>query len=70
VASALEKHANEGEAKGVKAHFNMDESGILSLVTVEAVFEKNGTEEADTVGETLSKLGTAFSKLFTGLYLF
>lgn len=68
VSSALQKHANEGESKGVKAHFTMDESGVLSLSLVEAVFEKNGTEEVETVGDKLSKLGSAFSNLFTGLF--
>jgi len=67
VAEALAKHGNEGEPKGVKAHFNMDESGILSLTLVEAVFEKNSTESSEgTVQDTLSKLGSAFSNLFSG----
>jgi hypothetical protein len=47
----------------------MDESGILTLSLVEAVFEKNSTEGAESVGDTLSRLGTAFGKLFTGTYL-
>lgn len=69
VASALQKHSNEGESKGVKAHFTMDDSGILSLSLVEAVFEKNTTEDSETVRDTLSKLGTAFSNLFTGMHI-
>lgn len=69
VAAALEKNAGVGESKGVKAHFSMDDSGILGINLVEAVFEKNttDTETGDGgVGDTLSKLGSAFSKLFSG----
>jgi hypoxia up-regulated 1 len=51
----------------VKAHFNMDESGILDLSLVEAVFEKNSTDTFDGgMKDTLSKLGSAFSNLFSG----
>ena len=32
--NAHTKHAGEAEAKGVKAHFKMDESGILSIEKV------------------------------------
>jgi len=32
------------ESKGVKAHFRMDESGVLTLESVESVFEGNRTE--------------------------
>jgi hypoxia up-regulated 1 len=66
VAAAIEKHKAEGvECKGVKAHFSMDESGIFSLSQVEIVFEKNSTEP-DASEDTLSKLGSAFSSLFSG----
>ncbi|XP_076662041.1 hypoxia up-regulated Grp170 co-chaperone protein isoform X2 [Halictus rubicundus] len=56
VTEALDKHAKEGaESKGIKAHFAMDDSGILNLVNVELVSEKagpapneeEGTEETD-----------------------
>ncbi|XP_046749659.1 hypoxia up-regulated protein 1 isoform X2 [Diprion similis] len=41
IADALSKHANEGtESKGIKAHFAMDDSGVLNLANVELVFEK------------------------------
>ncbi len=33
VDAALKKHAL-GDAKGIKAHFNMDESGILNITNV------------------------------------
>ena len=32
--SAINKHSQEAEYKGVKAHFRMDESGILLLEKV------------------------------------
>ena len=40
VATAHEKHStdNETEAKGVKAHFRMDESGVLNLESVSLTF--------------------------------
>lgn len=53
----------------MKAHFSMDDSGILGINLVEAVFEKNTTDTDGGdggVGDTLSKLGSAFSKLFSG----
>ena len=68
VSEALAKHAKDGaESKGIKAHFVMDESGILNLINVELVSEKDITETEEEVG-TLSKLGSTISKLFTGLY--
>ncbi|XP_019623229.1 PREDICTED: hypoxia up-regulated protein 1-like isoform X1 [Branchiostoma belcheri] len=71
VGAALEKHAEEPntEFKGVKAHFRMDESGILNLDKVESVFEKQeegaeGSEDAEE--STLAKLGSTISNFFTG----
>ncbi|XP_032689323.1 hypoxia up-regulated protein 1 isoform X2 [Odontomachus brunneus] len=60
VAEALEKHAKEGaESKGVKAHFNMDDSGILNLLNVELVSEKSSVtvdeEEGSNEKETIEK---------------
>ncbi|CAL1676029.1 unnamed protein product [Lasius platythorax] len=44
VSEALEKHAKEGaESKGIKVHFNIDDSGILNLLNVELVSEKSST---------------------------
>jgi len=39
VATAHEKHSgeNETESKGVKAHFRMDESGVLNLESVSSL---------------------------------
>ncbi|XP_063385009.1 hypoxia up-regulated protein 1 [Cydia fagiglandana] len=63
VGAALHKHTGDNvEHKGIKAHFNMDDSGILSLVNVEFVAEKTVTEEDKD--STLSKLGSTISKLF------
>ncbi|XP_052804905.1 hypoxia up-regulated protein 1-like isoform X2 [Mya arenaria] len=62
IAEAYNKHTDAQEAKGIKAHFRMDESGILTLDLVETVFEK----EDKTVEEesTWSKLGDTISGLF------
>lgn len=63
VGSALGKHTGDNvEHKGIKAHFNMDDSGILNLVNVEFVAEKIVTEEDSD--STLSKIGSTISKLF------
>lgn len=70
VASAFQKHQQEGsEPKGIKAHFNMDDFGVLTLGAMEAVFEKSMLVEEDKPKEeesTLSKLGSTISKLFSG----
>ena len=37
----MENHTEENiESKGVKAHFNLDENGLLSVTAVEAAFEQ------------------------------
>jgi hypoxia up-regulated 1 len=74
IADALEKNQGPNvEAKGVKAHFNMDESGMLQLLGAELSFEKTVTEaeekakkDAEDLDSTLSKLGSTISKLFSG----
>ncbi|XP_053547274.1 hypoxia up-regulated protein 1 isoform X2 [Bombina bombina] len=53
------------ESKGIKAHFNMDESGLLSLDRVEAVFETTVDEKPEQES-TLTKLGNTISSLFGG----
>ncbi|KAM4651425.1 hypoxia up-regulated protein 1 isoform 2-T2 [Discoglossus pictus] len=53
------------ESKGIKAHFNMDESGLLSLDRVEAVFE-TVVDEKPEQESTLTKLGNTISSLFGG----
>ncbi|KAK1119070.1 hypothetical protein K0M31_013577 [Melipona bicolor] len=48
---ALEKHAKDGaESKGIKAHFAMDESGVLNLVNVELVSEKSSSTSDEEEG--------------------
>ena len=67
VGDAIAKHqAPNNEIKGVKAHFIMDESGLLKLSNVELVVEKTVTESDAAADESpLSKLGNTISKLFT-----
>lgn len=62
VETAFKKHAEKAESKGVKAHFRMDEDGILHLDRVEFVFEKEGAPEEST----WSKLGDTISGFFGG----
>lgn len=63
VSAALNKHTGDNvEHKGIKAHFNMDDSGILNLVNVELVTEKTVID--DDSDSTLSKIGSTISKLF------
>lgn len=65
VGEALAKHTGENiEYKGIKTHFNIDDSGLLNLVHVEYVAEKTVTEEDDNKDSTLSKIGSTISKLF------
>uniref|UniRef100_A0A224XE47 Hypoxia up-regulated protein 1 n=1 Tax=Panstrongylus lignarius TaxID=156445 RepID=A0A224XE47_9HEMI len=69
VAEALQKNQGPNvESKGVKAHFHMDDSGLLNLVNVELVVEKTVSESDTNAPEEspLSKLGSTISKLFTG----
>lgn len=66
VEEAFKKHIGENvEYKGIKAHFAMDDSGILSLANVELTVEKLVTAEAEEESP-LSKLGSTISKLFSG----
>ncbi|XP_029303366.1 LOW QUALITY PROTEIN: hypoxia up-regulated protein 1 [Cottoperca gobio] len=63
VGNSFQKHA-EAESKGIKAHFNMDESGVLLLDRVESVFETIVEEKEEE--STLTKLGNTISTLFGG----
>ncbi|XP_040006269.1 hypoxia up-regulated protein 1 isoform X2 [Xiphias gladius] len=63
VGSSFQKHA-DAESKGIKAHFNMDESGVLLLDRVESVFETVVEEKEEE--STLTKLGNTISTLFGG----
>lgn len=67
VAEALEKHSKEGiESKGIKAHFVMDDSGLLNLINVELVAEQSTSADVKDEG-TFSKLGSTISQFFSGL---
>ncbi|XP_028276515.1 hypoxia up-regulated protein 1 isoform X2 [Parambassis ranga] len=63
VGSSFQKHT-DAESKGIKAHFNMDESGVLVLDRVESVFETIVEEKEEE--STLTKLGNTISTLFGG----
>lgn len=61
VNEVLDKHTEgNAESKGIKAHFAMDESGMLSLVNIELVVEKQEVPESP-----LSKLGNTLTNLFS-----
>ncbi|XP_015912562.1 hypoxia up-regulated protein 1 [Parasteatoda tepidariorum] len=68
VENAISKHMTEKtEYKGVKAHFKMDESGILYLEEVESVFEKTEEESPESKLESaFNKLGSTLGRLFSG----
>ncbi|KAF5895120.1 hypoxia up-regulated protein 1 [Clarias magur] len=63
VGESFKKHT-DAESKGIKAHFNMDESGLLLLDRVESVFETVVEEKEEE--STLTKLGNTISSLFGG----
>lgn len=57
------------ESKGIKAHFAMDDSGLLKLLNVELVAEKTLSPEEQQEEEeesSFAKLGSTISKLFGG----
>ncbi|XP_054032035.1 hypoxia up-regulated protein 1 isoform X2 [Dryobates pubescens] len=64
VGDSFRKHSDY-ESKGIKAHFNMDESGVLSLDRVESVFETSVEDKLEEES-TLTKLGNTISSLFGG----
>ncbi|CDW58259.1 hypoxia up regulated protein 1 [Trichuris trichiura] len=65
VAEALKNNSEEGTVfKGVRAHFNMDDSGILSVVGAEAIFHKPPPPPVEE--STLSKIGHKITSFFTG----
>nr|XP_022912599.1 hypoxia up-regulated protein 1 [Onthophagus taurus]XP_022912601.1 hypoxia up-regulated protein 1 [Onthophagus taurus] len=67
VTEAIKKNSGENvESKGIKAHFNMDDSGLLKLLSVEYVVEKTLTTNPEEEEGTFSKLGSTISKLFSG----
>uniref|UniRef100_T1IXH5 Hypoxia up-regulated protein 1 n=1 Tax=Strigamia maritima TaxID=126957 RepID=T1IXH5_STRMM len=66
IKNAMDKHiSDESESKGVKSHFRMDESGLLTLDLAESVFEQVSDTDGDAES-AFSKLGSTISKLFSG----
>uniref|UniRef100_A0A1I8PTD8 Hypoxia up-regulated protein 1 n=1 Tax=Stomoxys calcitrans TaxID=35570 RepID=A0A1I8PTD8_STOCA len=62
----LEKTKDESvEAKGIKAFFTLDDSGIFRCTGVEYVYEKQKVETEEDDEGTLAKLGSTISKLFS-----
>ncbi|XP_060083520.1 hypoxia up-regulated protein 1-like [Ylistrum balloti] len=61
VDTAYSKHAEDADSKGVKAHFRLDESGILHMDKAEVVFERQGPAEEES---TWSKIGSTLGGLF------
>uniref|UniRef100_A0A8C0EZS8 Hypoxia up-regulated protein 1 n=1 Tax=Bubo bubo TaxID=30461 RepID=A0A8C0EZS8_BUBBB len=55
VGDSFKKHSDY-ESKGIKAHFNMDESGVLSLDRVESVFETLVEDKLEEESTLTSKL--------------
>lgn len=63
VEAAHEKNV-KATPKGIKAFFNLDESGILRLEKVEAHFEKSPELVEEESQSTFSKLGSKLSSFF------
>uniref|UniRef100_A0A8C3H174 Hypoxia up-regulated protein 1 n=1 Tax=Corvus moneduloides TaxID=1196302 RepID=A0A8C3H174_CORMO len=67
VGDSFKKHSDY-ESKGIKAHFNMDDSGVLSLDRVESVFEtlvEDKLEEESTLTSKLAESEDLFPCLRT-----
>lgn len=62
----LEKTKDESvDAKGIKAFFTLDDSGLFRCTGVEYVYEKQKVESDEDDEGTLAKLGSTISKLFS-----
>lgn len=68
---SLTKNKDENkEYKGTRAHFRLDESGLITMDSVESVFEAKveeivtDSDGVNTVGDALAKLGNTIGKLF------
>lgn len=65
VGEAFKKHNEENvEAKGIKAHFNLDSGNVLTLDYIEALFERAPPAENST------EKGSAFSDIVGGISSF
>lgn len=67
VQDAYSKHSGQDgvDTKGIKAHFAMDDSGLLVLQNVELLIEKTVSSDQEEES-TLSKIGNTISNLFKG----
>ncbi|EEC17212.1 hypoxia up-regulated protein, putative [Ixodes scapularis] len=65
VADALKKHSEGAEPKGIKAHFKLDESGLLTLDSVSATVEEVVPPPTENLASTLSRLGSTLGNLFS-----
>lgn len=64
VANIISAHTGENiEAKGIKAHFVLDDSGLFTMSGVEFVADKNVTEQDEE--SSFAKLGSTITKLFS-----
>uniref|UniRef100_A0A8C4UJE4 Hypoxia up-regulated protein 1 n=1 Tax=Falco tinnunculus TaxID=100819 RepID=A0A8C4UJE4_FALTI len=68
VGDSFKKHSDY-ESRGIKAHFNMDESGVLSLDRVESVFETLVEDKLEEESTLTSKCWTLTFALTVVLYL-
>ncbi|KAK2147196.1 hypothetical protein LSH36_564g01052 [Paralvinella palmiformis] len=66
IEDAFVKHSKDGEPKGTKAHFRIDDSGLFVVDKVETLFEKLVEEEVKKEESTLSKIGNTISSFFGG----
>lgn len=72
VRTIYEKYNDSVESKGARAHFHLDESGILTVDRMEFIFEKkvnqsdtNETQSKQNEPSTLSKIGSKLSSFFS-----
>ncbi|CAF4590024.1 unnamed protein product, partial [Rotaria socialis] len=70
VRTAYDKYKDTMESKGIKAHFELDDSSLLVLTRIEFVFERkdNDTDKNKAITKdeqsTLSKIGSKISSFF------
>ena len=64
IAATLAKHKDdEAEFKGIKAHFAIDDSGLISLTTVESTFEKVHPVPVESEAEASNSTQSKFLKI-------
>ena len=74
IAGGLAKHQDDGsEFKGIKAHFSIDDSGLLSLGIVESTFEKVHPvveEETEAAGNNTQSILILYSYIIILIILY